>query len=150
KAVFPSVPWQRCQFHLQQNAGAYLPRQELRKPVAAAIRDIFNASDAEEAKGLLERFTTKYQSKAPKLAAWAAEALPEGLAVYTLTASRRRLLRTTDALEPVDKAINSRTRVATRFPNDRSCERLVTEVAMQISDDWVPGRIYPAMENDVE
>ncbi len=24
-AVFPSVPWQRCQFHLQQNAQAYVP-----------------------------------------------------------------------------------------------------------------------------
>jgi transposase-like protein len=26
KAVFPSVPWQRCQFHLQQNAGHYVPK----------------------------------------------------------------------------------------------------------------------------
>ena len=25
RAVFPSVPWQRCQFHLQQNAGQYVP-----------------------------------------------------------------------------------------------------------------------------
>jgi len=31
KAVFPSVPWQRCQFHLQQNAQAYVPRLEMRK-----------------------------------------------------------------------------------------------------------------------
>src|SRR5690606_21529268 len=150
KAVFPSVPWQRCQFHLQQNAGAYLPRQELRKPVAAAIRDIFNASDAEEAKRLLERFTTKYQSKAPKLAAWAAEALPEGLAVYTLPPSHRRRLRTTNALERVNKEIKRRTRVATLFPNDRSCERLVTAVAMEISEEWVTGRIYLNMEDDVE
>jgi transposase-like protein len=26
KAVFGAVPWQRCQFHLQQNAQAYVPR----------------------------------------------------------------------------------------------------------------------------
>jgi transposase-like protein len=26
RAVFPSVPWQRCQFHLQQNAGLRLLR----------------------------------------------------------------------------------------------------------------------------
>jgi transposase-like protein len=25
RAVLESVPWQRCQFHLQQNAGAYVP-----------------------------------------------------------------------------------------------------------------------------
>jgi transposase-like protein len=31
KAVFPSVPWQRCQFHLQQNAsvGASRAKQML-------------------------------------------------------------------------------------------------------------------------
>ena len=26
EARFPGVPWQRCQFHLQQNAGHYVPR----------------------------------------------------------------------------------------------------------------------------
>ncbi len=150
KAVFPSVPWQRCQFHLQQNAGAYVPRQDMRKAVAAAIRDIFNAPDAEEAKRLLERFVTKYQSKAPKLAAWAAEALPEGMAVFALPASHRRRLRTTNALERVNKEIKRRTRVATLFPNEQSCERLVTAVAMEISEEWVTGRIYLNMETTTE
>jgi transposase-like protein len=142
KAVFPSVPWQRCQFHLQQNAGAYLPRQDLRKPVAAAIRDIFNAPDLEEATRLLERFIAKYQSRAPKLAAWAAEALPEGFAVFAFHASHRRRLRTTNALERVNKEIKRRTRVATLFPNEQSCERLITAIAMEISEEWVTGRTY--------
>ncbi len=31
---FPGVPWQRCQFHLQQNAGHYVPRLEMRREVA--------------------------------------------------------------------------------------------------------------------
>ena len=30
RAVFPSVPWQRCQFHLQQNAGQYVSSQSKR------------------------------------------------------------------------------------------------------------------------
>lgn len=45
KAVFPSVPWQRCQFHLQQNAGHYVPKVSMRAPLAADIRAIFNAPD---------------------------------------------------------------------------------------------------------
>lgn len=28
RTVFGGVPWQRCQFHLQQNARAYVPREE--------------------------------------------------------------------------------------------------------------------------
>ena len=34
RATLPSVPWQRCQFHLQQNAQAYVTRLDQRKPVA--------------------------------------------------------------------------------------------------------------------
>ncbi len=30
RAVFGGVPWQRCQFHWQQNAQAYVPREELK------------------------------------------------------------------------------------------------------------------------
>jgi transposase-like protein len=26
RAVFGGIPWQRCQFHLQQNASQYVPR----------------------------------------------------------------------------------------------------------------------------
>jgi putative transposase len=42
---FGGVPWQRCQFHLQQNAQAYVPRQALKREVAADIRSIFAAAD---------------------------------------------------------------------------------------------------------
>jgi putative transposase len=78
QAVFPSVPWQRCQFHLQQNAGHYVPGMDLRAKVAADIRAIFTAPDADEATRLLELFIKRYAKSAPKLAAWAETALPEG------------------------------------------------------------------------
>lgn len=142
KAVFPSIPWQRCQFHLQQNAGAYVTRQRLRKPVAAGIRDIFNAPDAEEAKRLLDRFINAYQDKLPRLAAWAADAIPQGFAVFALPIEHRRRLRTSNTIERVNKEIKRRTRVATLFPSDTSCQRLVTAVAMEISEEWITGRTY--------
>jgi transposase-like protein len=54
QSVFPSVPWQRCQFHLQQNASAYVPKQSLKKEVAKDIRDIFKAPNQGEAQRLLK------------------------------------------------------------------------------------------------
>lgn len=142
KAVFPAVPWQRCQFHLQHNAGAYVTRQSLRKPVAAGIRDIFNAPDADEAQRLLDRFVNAHQEQSPRLAAWAADAIPQGFAVFALPAAHRRRLRTSNAIERVNKEIKRRTRVATLFPSDTSCQRLVTAVAMEISEEWITGRTY--------
>ena len=41
RAVFPSVPWQRCQFHLSQNAQRYARRSDQRAAIATDIRDIF-------------------------------------------------------------------------------------------------------------
>jgi putative transposase len=44
-SVYHGVPWNRCQFHLQQNAQANVPKQSMKEPVAADIRSIFHAED---------------------------------------------------------------------------------------------------------
>ncbi len=141
-AIFGGVPWQRCQFHLQQNAQAYVPRQELKLAVAAAIRAIFNAPHLNEAKRLLAETVQQYRGIAPKLATWMEETLPEGLMVFVFPAAHRRLIRTTNGLERVNQEIRRRTRVARLFPNDASCLRLVTAVVMEISEEWETGKAY--------
>jgi putative transposase len=146
-AVFPTVPWQRCHFHLQQNAGKYVPRQKMKKEVAERIRAIFTAPKDTEATRLLELFLEDYRKPAPDLADWAETAIPEGLTVFKMPSSHRKKLRTVNMLERLNKEIKRRTRVATIFPNVDSCLRLVTAVAMEISDDWeASGRKYLRME----
>ncbi len=141
-ATFPTVPWQRCQFHLQQNAGAYVPRQSMKKDVAARIRGIFNAHDDQEALRLLELFIDDHKEVAPKLAEWAEVAIPEGLTVLQMPAEHRRRIRTSNVLERLNREINRRTRVVGIFPNTDSCLRLVSAVTMEISDEWETSRSY--------
>ena len=136
KAVFPSVPWQRCQFHLQQNAGHYVPKMSMRTAVAADIRAIFNAPNREEAEHLLEKFQRHYEKSAPKLVQWAEEAIPQGFTVFALPPSHRRRLRTTNLVERLSEEIRRRTRVARLFPNEAACLRLVSAVLMEISEEW--------------
>jgi len=146
KAVFPAVPWQRCQFHVQQNAQKYVPRQSMKREVAEAIRGVFNALNREEAERQLDRLIQAYQDTAPKLAAWAAEAIPEALTVFEFPEAHRRRIRTSNMVERLNKELKRRTRVATLFPNEESCLRLVSAVAMEISDEWETGRVYLTME----
>ncbi len=141
-AVFGGVPWQRCQFHLQQNAHAYVPRHELNREVAAAIRAIFNAPHLNEAKRLLVETVQQYRARAPKLATWMEENLSEGLMVFAFPEAHRRLIRTTNGLERLNQEIRRRTRVARLFPNEVSCLRLVTAVVMEISEEWETGKAY--------
>ncbi len=142
KAVFGGVPWQRCQFHLQQNAQALVTRQEQKAPLAAAIRAIFNAADRYEAEALLAKLVLASRKTNPKLAAWLEENLPEGLTVFSFSEAHRRLLRTTNGLERVNQEVRRRTRVCRHFPHEPSCLRLVSAVLMEISDEWETGKAY--------
>lgn len=145
-AVFGGVPWQRCQFHLQQNAQAYVPRQEMKSQVAADIRAIFNAPDRTEAEALLARMVAKYEKKAAALATWMETNIPAGLTVFDFPAKHQRRLRTANGLERLNREVRRRSRVAVLFPNVASCLRLATAVLMEISEEWETGRTYLRLE----
>lgn len=144
RAVFGSVPWQRCQFHLQQNAGAYLPKQAMRMEVAADIRAMFNAPDRKTAEQYLQAAVQKYALSAPRLSAWMEENLPEGFTVFAFPLEHRRSIRTTNSLERINKEIRRRTRVVGVFPNQASCLRLVSALLMETSEEWQIGKRYCA------
>jgi putative transposase len=145
-ARFPGVPWQRCQFHLAQNAMHYVPKLAMRGEVARDLRNVLDAGDRTEADRRLGQLVTKYADAAPQLAAWLDRNVPEALTVLSLPAAHRRKLRTTNSLERINKEIKRRTRVATLFPNEQSALRLVTAVLMEISEDWETNRTYLTME----
>lgn len=148
RAVFGGVPWQRCQFHLQQNAQAYVPRHSLKREVAADIRAVFNAPNRDEAQALLVRLVQKYEKRASRLANWMETNIPEGLTVFSFPTTHQRRLRTANGLERLNREVRRRSRVAMLFPNEASCLRLVTAIVMEISDDWETGRIYLRLEKD--
>jgi putative transposase len=144
RAVLGSVPWQRCQFHLQQNAGSYLPRQSMRLEAAADIRSMFNAPDRKTAEKQLQAAIQKYASSAPRLSAWLEENLSEGFSVFDFPLEHRRSVRTTNSLERVNKEIRRRTRVVGVFPNEASCLRLISALLMETSEEWQIGKHYCA------
>jgi len=146
QAVLPSAPWQRCQFHLAQNAMHYIPNISMRPKVAQEIRDIFDAKDHQDAAAELKRFVERYEKLAPKLANWAEQNIPEGLTVFQLPPKHRKRMRTTNMLERQNKEIKRRTRVATLFPNEQSVLRLITAVLVELSDEWETGMRYLTMK----
>ena len=146
KAVFGGMPWQRCQFHLQQNAQAYVPRKDMKPEVAEDIRRIFNAPNREMAERLLQDTIKKYEKSASRLANWMEANIPEGLTVFSFPEKHQRRIRTTNMLENVNKEIKRRTRVVTIFPNEASCLRLISAFLMEKSEEWQTGRKYLVFE----
>jgi putative transposase len=147
-ARLTGVPWQRCQFHLIENAMAFVPKPSMRKAAVASIRAVFDAPDRPEAERQLEIAVKNYRTSAPKLADWLEANIPEGLAVFALPSGHRRRLRTINMLERLNKELKRRTRVAGLFPNEASALRLVSAVAMEISEEWETNRKYLTMDPD--
>jgi putative transposase len=139
-AMFGGIPWQRCQFHLQQNAQAYVPHKYMQAEVAEDIRTIFNAPDCITAETYLTKTIEKYRKTASRLAEWLAANIPEGLTIFSFPAAHRILIRTTNGVERLHREIRRRARVVSIFPNPASCLRLVSAVLIEISDEWLASK----------
>jgi transposase-like protein len=144
---FAGVPWQRCQFHLQQNAMAFVPKIHMREEVANDLRSVFNATDLLAAQHQLKTIAAKYKESAPNLADWLESNVPESLTVFALPEPQRKKLRTSNSLERLNKEIKRRTRVATLFPNEKSLERLVSALLSEVSDEWESSNSFLNMKN---
>lgn len=142
KSVFPSVKWQRCQFHMTQNALAYAPKKSLREPIAEAMKEIFNSRSLEEGKARVREIAERFAKTAPEFVAWLEGNIEEGLTCFLFPKQHRKRIRTTNGLERVNREVKRRTRVAVLFPNAASALRLVTGVLLEIHEEWVTGKVY--------
>ena len=142
RAVFPSVKWQRCQFHMAQNAQSYAPKKPMQTELGEAVRRIFQSSDYETAQEQKRKCIEKYKESAPEFVKWVEDSIEEGLTCFSCPQEHRKKIRTVNGLERLNKEIRRRTRVATLFPNAASCERLVTAVLQEVHEDWITGIRY--------
>ena len=146
RAILPSVPWQRCQFHLSQNAQSYAPSKSVQPEINRAMRNIFASATLESARYEIQSTVNKFTSLAPKFTNWLEENIEESLTVYNYPPEHRKRLRTTNGLERVNREIKRRTRVAVMFPNEESALRLVSAVLVEIHEEWITGKQYLNME----
>jgi transposase-like protein len=137
RAVLGGATWQRCQFHIARNAIHHAPNLAIRKRIGAELRTVWNADTLVKAETALAELVTSYLDKAPKLAAWLEENVPEALAVFTLPENHRRRLRTSNPMErSVQQELKRRTVKVRVFPNEAALERLVSAVLVEIDDKW--------------
>lgn len=142
KSIFPSVPWQRCQFHLAQNAQAYAPKKSMRGEIATAMREICNSPTAEIALEMKRQAIERFRKRAPEFVRWLEENIDEGMTVYQFPKEHWKRIRTSNGMERVNREVKRRTRVAVLFPNKESALRLVTGVIVEIHEEWVTGKLY--------
>ena len=142
---FQGCQWHRCQVHYLRNLLDLVPKK-LRKILAGKAKDIFNAPDREQALLRVNQLIALYENKYPQVAEFLENSAHEVLACFNFPEEHRKRIRTTNGLERFHEEIRRRTRVIRIFPNQNSCLRLVSALAVEQHDTWVSGKRYLTME----
>jgi putative transposase len=137
----PGCAWQRCTVQFLRDMLGHVSRAQ-QPLVSGAIRQIFVASSAAEARARLGQVVDQLRAHAPKVARLLADAEADLLAFYGFPAEHWPKLRSTNPLERVNREIGRRSDVVGIFPNDAALLRLAGMLLLEQNDEWLVGRRY--------
>ena len=139
-------PWQRCTVHFLRDMLGHCSKAQ-QPMIAAAIRQIFAADDALEARERLAGVVEALGERAPKVARLLAGAEEELLAFMAFPKEHWSKLRSTNPLERVNREIGRRSDVVGIYPNDDALVRLAGALLIEQNDEWLVGRRYLSEES---
>lgn len=137
--VFPTVPWQRCQFHFSRNITDKAPKK-YQTGLRAELQELFNCKTIAEARKVRDRIIEDYRDVAESAVACLDEGFESSMTVMLLPAWLRRSYRTSNQIERLNKELKRRSKVIGVFPNEDSILRLMGSVLMERHDAMLAGR----------
>jgi putative transposase len=145
EAVFPKAWVQTCIVHQIRSSLRYVPYKDRRK-VAADLRPIYTAPNAEAAETELERFDESWGQRYPMIArAWRRDwehitpflALPDEL---------RRVVYTTNTIEAMHRQIRKAIKTRGHFPDEQAATKLIYLAVERAETKWRSARSWtPAL-----
>ena len=145
EAVFPQAWVQTCIVHQIRASLRYVNYQDQRK-LAAALRPVYRAANADAALSQLEAFEAAWGDRYPMIGqAWRARwehiipflALPEDL---------RRIVYTTNTIEAMHRQIRKAIKTRGHFPDEQAATKLIylaierAETKWRSARGWTPAR----------
>jgi hypothetical protein len=125
-----------CQVHFIRNVLGKVLKKD-RGRVASYLKEITRSETLESARKRLGEAVEALAVSHPVVAEFLDTYGEEMLAVYALPEHHRTRMRTTNMLERLNEEIRRRSRVIRIFPNEASCLRLVSALAMEANDEWM-------------
>ena len=144
--VFPSVPWQRCQFHFSRNITDKAPKK-YQAGLRTELQELFNCKTLTEARKVRNRIMEDYRDVAESAVTCLDEGFESAMTVMLLPAWLRRFYRTSNQIERLNKELKRRSKVIGVFPNEDSVLRLMGSVLMERHDAIQAGRAVFSKES---
>lgn len=145
EASFPRTTLQTCIVHLIRNSLEYVSWKE-RKALAAALREIYRASSADDGRAALDAFAQgPYGRRFPMIVTMWRRAWPHVVPFYAFPLEVRRILYTTNALESVHARIRKIIKTRGLFPSDDAATKLIWLALRNATQRWtLPLRTWKA------
>lgn len=144
--VFPTVPWQRCQFHFIRNITDKAPKK-YQAGLQTELQEQFNCKTMAEARKVRDRIMEDYRDVAEPAVTCLDEGFESAMTVMLLPAWLRRFYRTSNQIERLNKELKRRSKVIGVFPNEDSVLRLMGSVLMERHDAIQAGRAVFSKES---
>jgi len=134
--VYPATTLQTCIVHLIRNSLDYASWKE-RKQLAAAIKPIYTAVNAEAAEAQLSEFEKgPWGEKFPTVAASWRRAWPQVIPFFAFPPAVRRVIYTTNAIESVNARLRKIIKTRGHFPSDDAATKLIWLALRNITAEW--------------
>src|SRR3954452_5506260 len=135
-AVFPDATVQTCIVHLLRHSLDFVSYKD-RKPVAAALKEIYKALDAEAGAAALDAFEAgDWGRKYPAIVQSWRRAWPEVIPFFGFADDVRRIVYTTNSIEALNAKLRRAVRARGHFPNDDSALKLLFLVLNLAEREW--------------
>lgn len=137
--VFPTVPWQRCQFHFTRNITDRAPKK-YQAGLRSELQEMFNCKSITEARSIRDRIIEDYRDVAESAMSCLDDGFESAMTAMLLPAGMRRCYRTSNHIERLNRELKRRSNVIGVFPNEDSILRLMGSVLIEYHDAMLAGR----------
>ena len=135
-AVFPATTLQTCIVHLIRNSLDFASWKD-RKALAAAIKPIYTAVNAEAAESELHAFEAgPWGQRFPTVVGAWRRAWDRVIPFFAFPPEVRRVIYTTNAIESVNARLRKIIKTRGHFPSDDAATKLIWLALRNITEDW--------------
>jgi putative transposase len=135
EAVFPQAWVQTCIVHQIRNSMRFVAYQD-RKRVAAELKPVYRAINADAAADALEAFDDKWGEKYPMIAQSWRERWQHIIPFLSLPADLRRAVYTTNSIENLNRQIRKTIKTRGHFPDEQAATKLIYLAIQRSERRW--------------
>jgi putative transposase len=140
-AVFPQTWVQTCIVHLIRSSMRYVSYRD-RRPLAADLRPIYTAPNADAARSELERFDEQWGARYPMIAdAWR-QRWEHIIPFLSLPEDLRRIVYTTNTIEAMQRQIRKAIKTRGHFPDEQAATKLIYLAIERAETKWRSARSW--------